>query len=134
MTHMLDTNVCIDVIRRRSRSLVDRIRTHEVDDIAISAITLSELQHGVAKSESPDRNRVALLEFLVPFSVLPYDDTAARVYGEIRAQLEKQGTPIGPMDILIAAHALSRGLTLVTNNEQEFRRVPRLSIDNWKAS
>ena len=131
---MLDTNVCIDVIRNRDRALVKRIRTHTVDDIAISAITLSELQHGVSKSENPERNRVALLEFLVPFTVLSYEDTGARAYGEIRAHLEKQGKPIGPMDMLIAAHARSRGLILVTNNEQEFRRVPGLAIENWIAS
>ena len=134
MIYMIDTNVCIDVIRRRSRSLVERIRAHAVDDVVISAITLSELQHGVFKSENPEQNRVALLEFLVPFTVLPYEDTAARAYGEIRAHLEKQGTPIGPMDLLIAAHARSRGLILVTNNEQEFRRVPGLAIENWIAS
>jgi tRNA(fMet)-specific endonuclease VapC len=131
---MLDTNVCIDVIRKRSRALVDRIRAHAVDDIGISVITLAELQHGVFKSESPEQNRVALLEFLVPFTVLPYEDTAAREYGDIRVHLEKRGTPIGPMDMLIAAHARSRGLVLVTNNEDEFRRVPRLSIENWTAS
>ena len=131
MIYMLDTNVCIDVIRKRERSLVERIRTHAVDDVAISAITLSELQRGVSRSENPERNRVALLEFLVPFTVLSYQDTAAREYGEIRAHLEKQGTPIGPMDMLIAAHARSRSLILVTNNEQEFRRVPGLAIENW---
>ena len=134
MIYMLDTNVCIDVIRKRARSLVERIRTHAVDDIALSAITLSELQHGVSKSENPEQNRVALLEFLVPFTVLSYEDTAARAYGEIRAHLEKQGTPIGPMDMLIAAHARSRSLILVTNNEQELRRVPGLAIENWIAS
>jgi len=134
LIYMLDTNVCIDVIRKRARSLVERIRTHAVDDIALSAITLSELQHGVSKSENPEQNRVALLEFLVPFTVLSYEDTAARAYGEIRAHLEKQGTPIGPMDMLIAAHARSHGLTLITNNEQEFRRVPGLAIENWIAS
>lgn len=131
---MIETNACIDVIRRRSRSLVERIRAHPVDDVVISAITLSELQHGIFNSENPEQNRVALLEFLVPFTVLAYEDTAARAYGEIRAHLEKQGTPIGPMDLLIAAHARSRGLILVTNNEQEFRRVPGLAIENWIAS
>ncbi len=130
---MLDTNVCIDVIRTRSVSLVQRIRARDVDDIAISTITLSELQHGVSKSENPEQNTVALLEFLVPFTVLSYEDTAARAYGEIRAHLEKHGTPIGPMDMLIAAHARSRGLILVTNNEDEFRRVPGLSVENWIA-
>ena len=130
---MLDTNVCIDVIRKRSRVLVERIRERSVDDIAISVITVSELQHGVAKSSNPERNRVAMLEFLVPFTVLPFDDVAARAYGEIRTTLETRGTPIGPMDMLIAAHALSRHLILVTNNADEFRRVPRLSVENWTA-
>lgn len=130
---MLDTNVCIDVIRKRSRVLVERMRAHSVDDIAVSVITLSELQHGVAKSSNQEKNRVAMLEFLVPFAVLPFDDVAARVYGEVRAGLEAQGTPIGPMDMLIAAHALSRHLTLVTNNMEEFRRIPRLSVENWLA-
>ncbi len=130
---MLDTNVCIDVIRTRSRVLVERIRERSVDDIAISVITVSELQHGVAKSSNPERNRVAMLEFLVPFTVLPFDDVAARAYGEIRTTLETRGTPIGPMDMLIAAHALSRHLILVTNNADEFRRVPRLSVENWTA-
>jgi tRNA(fMet)-specific endonuclease VapC len=130
---MLDTNVCIDVIRARSRVLVERIRSHPVDDIAISAITLAELQHGVARSSQPDRNRVAMLEFLVPFAVLPFDDLAARAYGEIRATLEAHGTPIGPMDTLIAAHALSLRLSLVTNNVGEFRRVPGLAVENWLA-
>ena len=130
---MLDTNVCIDVIRNRSRLLVERIRSRSVDDIAISVITLSELQHGVAKSRNPEKNRVAMLEFLVPFVVLPFDDMAARAYGEIRTTLEAQGKVIGPMDMLIAAHALSRRITLVTNNVDEFRRVPGLSVENWIA-
>ena len=131
MTHMLDTNVCVDVIRNRSHALIDRLETHAVDSIAISTITLSELHHGVAKSQDPETNRVALLEFLVPFLVLPFDGAAARVYGVIRSELERQGTPIGPMDMLIAAHALSQGSILVTNNEREFRRVPDLSVENW---
>ncbi len=133
MTGMLDTNVCTDVIRNRSRLLVERIRSRSVDDVAISVITLSELQHGVAKSSNPEKNRVAILEFLVPFVVLPFDDMAARVYGEIRATLEAQGNAIGPMDTLIAAHALSRHVTLVTNNVDEFCRVPGLSVENWMA-
>ena len=133
MTHMLDTNVCIDAIRNRSRLLVERIRSRSVDDIAISVITLSELQHGIAKSSNPEKNRVAMLEFLVPFAVLPFDDMAARAYGQIRATLEAQGNPIGPMDMLIAAHALSRHVVLVTNNVDEFRRVRGLSVENWIA-
>ena len=131
MTHMLDTNVCVDVIRTRSRALIDRLESHTVDSIAISSITLAELHHGAAKSRDPEANRVALLEFLVPFSLLAFDDSAAREYGRIRAALERQGTPIGPMDMLIAAHALAGDLVLVTNKEREFERVPGLSVENW---
>ncbi len=130
---MLDTTVCIDVIRKRSRLLVERIRRRSVDEIAISVIALSELQHGIAKSNNLEKNRVAMLEFLVPFAVLAFDDIAARAYEEGRAGLEVQGTPIGPMDMLIAAHALSRHLTLATNNVDEFSRIPRLLIENWIA-
>jgi tRNA(fMet)-specific endonuclease VapC len=131
---MLDTNVCIDVIRGRSSSIVARLRTYAVDEIAISAITISGLHHGVAKSAYPEQNRFALLEFLVPFVLLSYDDRAALEYGEIRARLEKNGTPIGPMDMLIAAHARSCGLVLITNNEREFLRVPGLTVENWLSS
>lgn len=131
MTHLLDTNVCIDVIRSRQLNLVQRIASYAVDALAISAITVSELQYGVAKSKNPEANRIALLEFLVPFAVISYDEAAAGSYGAIRAHPEHQGTPIGPMDILIAAHALSRGLVLVTNNEKVFRRVPGLAVENW---
>ncbi len=103
----------------------------EPGDIAISAITVSELQYGVAKSSNPLKNQTRLDEFLVPFEILPYDSEVAKAYGTIRVNLEKQGIPIGPLDFLIAAHALARNLILVTNNEKEFARIQNLRIENW---
>lgn len=131
MTHLLDTNVCIELIRKRSPELRARVRSHAADSIGISSITVAELQYGVERSRDPDRNRMALLEFLVPFRLLAFDPSAAHSYGVIRRQLEGMGTPIGALDTLIAAHALSRKLTVVTSNEREFRRVRGLTVENW---
>jgi tRNA(fMet)-specific endonuclease VapC len=102
-------------------------------DVCVSAVTLGELECGVAKSAEPERNRLALVEFMTPIAVLPYGDAIAPVYGRIRAHLEAKGTPIGSLDTLIAAHALALDLTLVTTNEREFRRVPGLRVVNWTA-
>ena len=131
MKYLLDTNICIYITKRRPPQTVDRIRSKQTEDIAISTITLAELEHRAAKSLHPDRNQLALLEFLLPFAILDFDQSAASHYGLIRATLESKGTPIGPMDMLLAAQARSHGLVLVTNNEQEFRRVPDLKIENW---
>jgi len=133
VTYLLDTNICIYVIRRHPPQVVDRIRSSKPQDIAISTITLAELEHGAEKSQYPDRNRLALLEFLLAFTILDFDQAAAFHYGLIRAALESKGTPIGPMDMLIAAQARSRGMVLVTNNQGEFRRVADLRIENWVA-
>jgi tRNA(fMet)-specific endonuclease VapC len=129
--HMLDTNICIYIIRKKPQRVLRRLQRYPVSNIGVSSITLSELEYGVAKSIKPQQNKLALTEFLAPIEILPYDDMAARQYGELRAHLEKNGTPIGSLDMLIAAHALSLKCTLVTNNEVEFQRVPGLSIDNW---
>ncbi len=131
MTHLLDTNVCIDVIRRRSTLLLERITSFPIDGLAVSTITVAELNYGARKSSFPDRNRIALLEFLVPFRILDFDQAAARVYGSVRRQLERDGMQIGPLDTLIASHALSAGLIVVSKNEREFRRVPGLTVQNW---
>jgi len=131
MKFMLDTNICVDLIRRRSPRILLRLQQCSLGDACMSSITLAELEFGVHKSRMPDRNKLALAEFAAPLEILPFDDLAAASYGELRARLERQGQPIGSMDMLIAAHALSRGLTLVTNNEREFRRVPGLRITNW---
>ena len=126
----LDTNVCIDLLRGRNRGIVPRLKRHQ-NEIAISTIALAELQHGVFKSNTPSLNLNTVVDFCMPFEILPFDELAAETYGRIRADLEQVGTPIGPLDTLIAAHALSLDCTLVTNNEREFRRVDGLAVENW---
>ena len=128
---MLDTNICIYIIKRKPENVINRLQKTPVAHIGISTITLSELEYGVMKSAKPERNKVALAEFLAPISIMAYDDDAAQHYGRIRAYLEKHGTPIGSLDTLIAAHARSLQCTLVTNNEAEFSRIPELKIANW---
>jgi tRNA(fMet)-specific endonuclease VapC len=134
MNYLLDTNICIYIINRRSPSVLKRIQARQPEQIAISTVTVAELEYGVAQSRQPDQNRVALLEFLLPFEILDFDQMAALEYGQIRSSLEKKGRPIGPMDMLLAAQAKSRDLVLVTNNEKEFRRVDGLRVENWAAA
>ena len=129
--YMLDTNICIYIIKERPEQVIERLRHTRISDVGVSTITLSELEYGAAKSSRREQNKLAILEFLAPLEILPYDDMVAREYGKTRAYLEKQGTPIGSMDMLIAAHALSLNCILVTNNESEFRRIPALKIENW---
>jgi tRNA(fMet)-specific endonuclease VapC len=131
MKYMLDTDTCIYLIKEKPVAAIRRLRRTDPRDACISSITLSELEYGVSKSSQPDRNKMALAGFLAPLQVAPYDDMAARKYGAIRAFLEKRGTPIGSLDMLIAAHALALGCALVTNNEREFSRVPELRVVNW---
>ena len=130
MKYLLDTNICIYLINERPKKVLAHFKRHALGDIGISSITASELAFGVAKSGSL-KNRIALEAFLLPLQIVEYDAGAAMVYGDIRAALEKQGKTIGPLDMLIAAHALSRQLVLVTNNEKEFRRVDQLKVENW---
>ena len=129
--YMLDTNVCVELIRGRAPAIFDRLRRFDVDEVALSSITLAELEYGAAKSSNPARHRELLAKFLAPLAVLPFDTLAGESYGDLRAALEREGTPIGPLDTLIAAHAVSLGATLVTNNQREFRRVRGLHIENW---
>jgi tRNA(fMet)-specific endonuclease VapC len=131
MKFMLDTNTCIYIIKRKPADVIKRFKRTEISQIGISSITLSELSYGVSKSSRPEQNQIALTQFIAPLEILPYGDDAAKYYGELRAHLEKQGTLIGSLDMLIAAHALSIACTLVTNNEKEFMRIPNLKIDNW---
>lgn len=131
MLCMLDTNICIYLIKRKPLHVIDQLRTFEPGDVAVSSITVAELQYGVSKSNQRERNRVALAEFLSPLEVLPFDENASGHYGDIRCDLEKMGNVIGSMDLLIAAHARSLSLTLITNNIREFQRVPGLRADNW---
>ena len=129
--YLLDTNICIYIIKRHPKQVIEHLRTLLVGDVAISAITLAELEYGAAKSSRPEQNREALIAFTAPLEVLPFDDNASLHYGEIRAELERSGMVIGAMDMLIAAHALSRSLKLVTNNSREFQRIHGLDIENW---
>jgi tRNA(fMet)-specific endonuclease VapC len=129
--HLLDTNVCIELIRKRSQRVLSRLRACPVGSVGISSITLAELYYGVARSSFPDKNLMALTQFCAPLELLTFDDQAAAVYGQVRAGLERIGFPAGPLDTLIAAHALSEGAVLVTDNESEFRHVKGLTLENW---
>jgi tRNA(fMet)-specific endonuclease VapC len=131
---MLDTNIFIYLCKGTYPAIADRIRTFGPGDIVISSITLAELEFGIAKSSKPEKNRKHFQEFLLPFEVLSFDSGAAVEYGTIRHTLEKAGFPIGPMDMLIAAHALAADVCLVTNNEREFTRVSGLRIENWSSN
>ena len=131
MRYMLDTNTCVLLIRKRGALVLKRMKRHRPDDICVSSVTLSELEYGAAKSANPAKNRLALAEFMTPIQVAAYDDAVAPVYGVVRAKLEKAGTPIGPLDTMIASHALALGMTVVTDNEREFCRVSGLKVQNW---
>lgn len=133
MKLLLDTNICIYLIKQQPVTVLKRFLEYQVGDIGISSITLSELRYGVAKSTHQEKNAKALDEFIIPLEVVSFDEPAAHVYGEIRATLEKSGTPIGAMDMLIAAHSVSLGVPLVTNNTREFARIPSLNIIDWTA-
>ena len=131
MKFLLDTNICIYIIKRKPLDVIERFNQTTISQIGISSITLSELLYGVSKSSKPEQNQIALTQFVAPLEILPYTDEAANYYGSLRAHLEKQGTPIGSLDMLIAAQALSINCTLVTNNEKEFARIQNLKINNW---
>lgn len=131
MKYLLDTNICIYIIKQKPEKVFKRFRRLSVGQIAISSITYSELYFGVRKSRKPDQNEAALQQFTSPLEILPYPEEASNLYGKIRAHLESKGTPIGPLDTLIAAHAQCLDLTLVTNNVPEFSRVPKLRVENW---
>ena len=134
MIYLLDTCICIYLLNKRLLPLIRKFRRHQPGEIGISVITASELQYGVAKSSQQEKNQERLDAFLAPFEIFPYDAKAVMAYGSIRADLEKKGQLIGPLDMLIAAQALSSSLILVTNNEKEFQRIPGLQIENWAAS
>ena len=131
MKLMLDTNTCIALIKRKPLQALQKFSEYQVGDIGVSAVTLAELRYGVAKSQHQAKNQAALDEFMLPLEVAAFDEQATLAYGVLRATLEKQGTPIGPLDTMIAAHALSLGVTLVTNNTREFDRVAGLVVVDW---
>ena len=131
MNYLLDTDICIYIINRKPPAVLKRVQSKQPGQIAISTITLAELEYGVFRSRYPDRNRIALLEFLLPFALLDFDQAAAVEYGRIRLLLESKGQPIGPMDLLLAAQAKAHDLILVTNNEKEFARIEGPRLENW---
>jgi tRNA(fMet)-specific endonuclease VapC len=133
MKYMLDTNICIYIIKQHPQAVIKKFKLFNVGDICISSMTLAELMYGVEKSLHQKKNKAALEEFLLPLDIIPFDDLAACCYGEIRAHLEKSGNMIGPLDLIIAAHARCLNAILVTNNAKEFARVPQLKIENWAA-
>jgi len=130
MRYMLDTDTCI-YIQKRVRVVLDNLQSKKSQGLAISAITFAELRQGVDMSVYKEKNTIALIKFTSIVDVLPFDNYAATEYGRISATLRKLGTPIGAMDMLIAAHAKSAGLILVTNNVREFERIDNLTIENW---
>ena len=127
--YLLDTNICIELIRWRNANVLRRLS--ECEAVGISTITLAELQHGVAKSIRTEENKIALSAFCSALEVYAFDDNAASAYGRVRSGLERKGQCIGPLDMLIAAHALALEAVMVTNNERAFRRVERLQVENW---
>lgn len=131
MRYMLDTNICIYAIKQKPEKVFKKLEKHNPEDICISSITYGELMYGVEKSAAIEKNTIALALFLANISIVNFDDLASKHYGKIRANLEKNGEPIGPLDTLIAGHAKSLNCTLVTNNTKEFKRIKDLKIENW---
>lgn len=131
MKVLLDTNICVFIIRKKSKLALQRLQQYSAGDVCISTVTLAELRYGADKSQNPPKNHAALDAFLTPLEIVEFDAQAANLYGSIRADLENRGLPIGPLDTLIAAHAMNLGLTLATNNVGEFRRVSGLVVEDW---
>ena len=131
MKYLLDTNIVSYIIRERPIEVLNKFRSITLNEISISSIVAAELWFGVAKSQHKSRNKTALEDFLSPITIIDFDSKAAAFYALIREDLESKGTIIGANDLLIAAHALSLNLTLVTNNMREFERVNGLKIENW---
>ena len=131
MKFLLDTNMCIYLIKKKPPQVLQRFNDYSVGEIGVSSITVAELQYGVEKSQRPAQNRRALGQFLIPLVIADFDEGAAEAYGKVRAEIEAKGKPIGALDTLIAAHALSLEATLATSNTREFSRVPGLGVANW---
>jgi len=131
MKYMLDTNICIYLIKKKPVKILNHVTKLKISDVCISSITLAELEYGVEKSEKINQNKLALIKFLTPVEIRNFDGNAAQKYGVIRSELERSGNIIGPYDMLIAAHALSLKYILVTNNTKEFKRIKNLKLENW---
>lgn len=131
MRYLLDTDICIFLIKRQPPEALEQFRQHSPIEVSISTVTLFELEYGIEKSRYRQRSEDALAKFLRPLNTVSLDPSAAKEAAAIRAQLERQGRPIGPYDLLIAGLARSRNMTLVTNNTKEFERVVGLHLENW---
>lgn len=131
MRYMLDTNICIYAIKHKPEKVFQKLQEVEPEDVSVSSVTYAELVHGVEKSVAVEKNRLALSMLLANIEILDFNVDAADCYGKIRADLEKKGTLIGPLDMMIAGHAQSLGYTVVTNKVKEFSRVMDLKIENW---
>ncbi|NMC92760.1 MAG: type II toxin-antitoxin system VapC family toxin [Smithella sp.] len=129
--YLLDTNICIFAINKKTPQLINTINKKSKHDIYISSLTIAELEFGVENSQYVEKNRVALLKFISLFRILPFDDEDAVCYGKLKTKLKKKGEIIGPIDMLLAAQALSKDLIFVTNNADEFSRVDGLKIEDW---
>lgn len=132
MKLMLDTNICIYILKKQPKSVLKQLQAYQFDDIAISSVVYAELLYGVEKSEFPDRNRERLNHLMNALTIAPFTEEEAFYYGRLRADLAKKGKIIGANDLFIAAHALSLSLPLATNNAKEFKRVPGLDVLEWK--
>ncbi len=131
MRYLIDTNICIYIMNNHPAEVLDKFKNVDVGEVGISSISVSELHYGVFKSKKIKQNITRLEEFLYPFEISSYDEIASKEYGKIRSRLEKRGKVIGPLDMLIAAHAISKDLTLITNNTKEFDIIERLKVENW---
>jgi tRNA(fMet)-specific endonuclease VapC len=131
MKWMLDTNTCIAMIRQAPESTLKKLHRTSIGQVGLSSVALSELTYGAARSSRPSQNFAALHEFLMALEVAPYDYAAAMQYGGVRSSLEQKGRPIGPLETLIAAHALALDAILVTHNTREFERVKGLRVEDW---
>ena len=129
--YLLDTNICIYIINKHPIHVVEHIKKLQPHEVKISAISIAELEYGASKSKKREMNRNALLHFASAFDIVAFNDEDAEIFGLIRASLEKKGTIIGPYDLQIASQAISRNLTLVTNNMKEFERIENLKLENW---
>ena len=134
MKYLLDTNICIYLMRGKHPAVTARMRQHSEEGLAVSTVTVAELRFGAEKSEEPHRHHALISNLLMPFQILPFDFGAADTYGEIRADLERRGQLIGSLDMLLAAHALSQSLIFVTHNTSEFQRVKGLQFEDWYES
>ena len=133
MKVMLDTNICIALIRQKSADVLQHFNSFRVGEVCISAVTLAELRSGAAKSQATQKNHTALDDFILALEIVPFNEAVTLAYGNLRATLEKKGTPIGALDTMIAAHALQLNVILATNNTREFKRVKGLTVVDWLA-